>query len=130
MADLPDVVKIFDEYEKLKIDPNKYHTQQLPSVIVDKVRYWCGDLDLITRIVNDDIKNAFYDKYEPSKDGTGKETLPDPNAYWLAEIHYQTHKLNTTQIMEKLLQIGFMIYNRLAIATDAKTSICSSLFPK
>lgn len=113
MADLPDVVKIFDEYEKLNIDPNKYHTQQLPSVIVDKVRYWCGDLDLITRIVNDDIKNAFYDKY-------------DPNAYWLAEIHYQTHKLNTTQIMEKLLQIGFMIYNRLAIATDGKSPFSTS----
>ena len=117
MTEIPNVVKIFEAYEKLNIDQNKYHTQQLPSVIVDKVRFWCGDLDLITRIVNDDIKNAFYEKY-------------DPNAYWLAEIHYQTHKLNTTQIMEKLLQIGFMIYNRLAIAPDGKNCFSASVLSK
>ena len=110
MSTLPDPVKIFTAYEELNIDPNKYHSQLLPSVIVDNVRYWCGDLDLITRLVNDDIKNAFYEKY-------------DPNAYWLAEIHYQTHKLNTTQIMEKLLQIGFMIYNRLAFIPVEKLAL-------
>ena len=117
MTEIPNVVKIFEAYEKLNIDPNNYHTQQLPSVVVDKVRYWCGDLDLITRIVNDDIKNAFYGFY-------------DPNAYWLGEILYQTHKLDTTQIMEKLLQIGFMIYNRLAIAPDGKNCFSASVLSK
>ena len=113
MTEIPNVVRIFDAYEKLNIDPKNYHTQQLPSVIVEKVRYWCGDLDLITRIVNDDIKTSFYDKYHP-------------NAYWIAEIHYQKHKLNTTQIMEKLLQIGFMIYNRLVIIPDGKGCFSAS----
>ena len=110
MSTLPDPVKIFTAYEKLKIDPNKYHTQQLPSVVVDNVRYWCGDLDLITHIVNEDIKLSFYDRYHP-------------NAYWLAELHYQNYKLNTTQIMEKLLQIGFMIYNRLAFIPVEKLAL-------
>ena len=125
MSTLPDPVKIFVAYEKLKIDPNKYHTQQLPSVIVDNVRYWCGDLDLITHIVNEDIKLSFYDRYHPGiADPSATERCP--NAYWLAELHYLNYKLNTTQIMEKLLQIGFMIYNRLAIATDGKNPFSTS----
>ena len=55
MSEIPNADKILDAYLNLKIDPKTYNSDKLPEVVVDNIKYFCGNIELITNIINTEI---------------------------------------------------------------------------